>query len=334
MLQAQVYGTGGWEGMRMGGYRPKIFFATGLELGMWMTAVSLTVVWLWKSGSLTRLGTYPVGSLILPILVVTTVMCRSTGALLLMTSGLSTLWLCTRFNSKLFMWALLLVAPLYYAVRIPNYWTGEDFANLVRTYLGEERAHSFEYRLENENLLAGKAMERPVWGWGGWGRNRVFDASGRDVSFTDGMWVINLGVHGLVGLVAWTAVLLLPSYLFLIRYPVRSWATPEVAPLAILATLLGIYIIDCLMNAFPNLVYGVTTGGLIAAMPSSGRYTRGAEDLQRGDRLTPRGRLRSGDDGAGSSPLGPTESRTPRASLRRGHPRNAWPDVTCNWRER
>ena len=228
MLQVQVYGNGSWEGMRMGGYRPKIFFSTGLELGMWMSAVSLTVVWLWKSGSLTRLGTYPVGSLILPILVVITVLCRSTGALLLMTSGLSTLWLSTRSNSKLFMWALLLVAPLYYAVRIPNYWTSADFANLVRTYLGEERAHSFEFRLENENLLAGKAMERPAWGWGGWGRNRVFDASGRDVSFTDGMWIINLGVHGLVGLVAWTAVLLLPSYLFLIRYPVRSWATPEV----------------------------------------------------------------------------------------------------------
>ena len=83
---------------------------------------------------------YPVGSLSMPILVVTTVMCRSTGALLLMASGLSTLWLCTRFDSKLFMWALLLVAPLYYAVRIPNYWTGADFANLVRTYLGEERS--------------------------------------------------------------------------------------------------------------------------------------------------------------------------------------------------
>ena len=44
-----------------------------------MTAVSLTVVWLWKSGSLTRLGAYPVGSLILPILVAITVLCRSTG---------------------------------------------------------------------------------------------------------------------------------------------------------------------------------------------------------------------------------------------------------------
>ena len=104
--------------------------------------------------------------------------------------------------------------------------------------------------------------------------------------------------------------------------------------LAILATLLGIYIIDCLMNAFPNLVYGVTTGGLIAAMPSGGRYARGAEDLQRGDRLTPRGRLRSGDDGAGKLAARPDGVADTPDGLRRGHPRNAWPDVTCNWRER
>ena len=142
------------------------------------------------------------------------------------------------------------------------------------------------------------------------------------------------GVFGFVGLVAWTALLLLPSYLFLIRYPVRSWATPEVAPLAILSTLLGIYIIDCLMNAFPNLVYGVATGGLIAAMPSSGRYTRGAEDLRRSDRLTPRGRLRSGDDGPGQLaawPDGvadtPDEPPSPTSQER-------WPDDTSNWRER
>ena len=268
VLQAQVYGTGGWEGTRMGGYRPRVFFSTGLELGMWMTAVSLTAIWLWKSGSLMRLGSYSMGGLILPILLVTTVMCRSTGALLLMISGFCVLWLCTRFNSKFLMWALLLVTPLYYAVRIPNYWTGEEFADLIRTYLSEERAHRFNIGWRMRIC----SPRRPWNGPSGVGEvgdgNRVYDESGRDVSITDGMWVIHLGVHGLVGLISWTTVLLLPSYLFLFRYPVRSWATPEVAPLAVLATLLGIYIIDCLMNGFVNLIYGVTTGGLVAAMPS------------------------------------------------------------------
>ena len=115
---------------------------------MWMSAVSLTVVWLWKSGSLTRLGTYPVGSLILPILVVITVLCRSTGALLLMISGLSTLWLCTRLNSKLFMWALLLVAPsimrsesrITGPARISRTWSGRTWARnalIIRVSPGE-----------------------------------------------------------------------------------------------------------------------------------------------------------------------------------------------------
>lgn len=294
MLQVKIYGTGGWEGMRMGGYRPKVFFATGLELGMWMTAVSLTTVWLWKSRSLTRIGAYPVGSMIMPLLVGTTIMCRSTGALLLMLSGLSTLWLCTRFNAKFFMWALLLVAPVYYTVRIPNYWTGKEFTDLIGPVLGEERVASFEYRLRNENLLARKAMERPTWGWGGWGRNRVYDASGRDISITDGMWIIQLGVFGFVGLISWTAVLLLPSFLFVIRYPVRSWATPEVGPLAALATLLGIYIIDCLMNAFGNLVYGVTAGGLIAAIPSAMHRISTSSSLLTSERTALQGHPQSG----------------------------------------
>jgi tetratricopeptide (TPR) repeat protein len=267
ILQTQIYGISGYEGMRMGGYRPKVFFSVGLELGMWMTAVSLTVVWLWKGGALKRIGAYSVGGAVLPILLITTILCRSTGALLLMIMGLSVLWASTRFNTKLLMWAFLFTGPIYYAARIPNYWDGKDFGSLVRTYFSEERAQSFEFRLENENLLAAKAMLQPTWGWAGWGRNRAVDEHGT-AAVTDGMWVVYLGTYGFVGLASWTLLIVLPSWLFTIRYPVRSWATPAVAPLAAVATLLGLYMIDCLMNSFHNLVYVVASGSLICAMPS------------------------------------------------------------------
>jgi hypothetical protein len=46
LLLPQVYGIDRYEGIRMGGYRPRIFFSTGLELGMWMAVASLTAVWL------------------------------------------------------------------------------------------------------------------------------------------------------------------------------------------------------------------------------------------------------------------------------------------------
>src|SRR5262249_20710829 len=52
-LMSDVYGIEGWSGLRLGGYRPRVFFATGLECGMWMTAASLTAWWLWYRGILT-----------------------------------------------------------------------------------------------------------------------------------------------------------------------------------------------------------------------------------------------------------------------------------------
>jgi len=99
---------------RYGAYRPFVFLTTGLELGMWMTAVSLTAVWIWRCGALKQIGALSFGSLVLPALLVVTVLCRSGGALILLLGGLFVLWSCTRFNSKLPFYALLLIAPAYY----------------------------------------------------------------------------------------------------------------------------------------------------------------------------------------------------------------------------
>lgn len=74
------------------------------------------------------------------------------------------------------------------------------------------RARSLEYRIENEDLLLAKASERPLFGWGLWNRNRVFDENGRDLAVTDGAWVIEMGVGGWVryiavfGLLCWPII--------------------------------------------------------------------------------------------------------------------------------
>ena len=86
-----IYGNlGGWQGTRLGGYRPHVFFKTGLELGLWMTAASLAGWWLWRCGALKRIGQIPFGSVLLPILMGTTILCRSTGALALLLIGMVT----------------------------------------------------------------------------------------------------------------------------------------------------------------------------------------------------------------------------------------------------
>ena len=237
---------------------------------MWMTATSLTAVWLWKSGTLKRIGPFPFGNLLLPILLGTTVMCRSTGAILLLAGGLFILWFCSRVNSKVLFCAFVLCVPTYYAVRIPNLWSGQQLIDLVGILYSRDRMESLAYRLNAENLLAERAMERPVWGWGGWGGNRVLDKQGRNKVATDGLWILMLGNYGLAGLSSWTVFMLLPAWLFMRRFPVSQWATPAIGPLAAIATLDCLYMGDCLSNGFLNLVYLVDYK-VICNLPSAFR---------------------------------------------------------------
>jgi tetratricopeptide (TPR) repeat protein len=272
ILLPKIYGIGNYEGVRLGGWRPRVFFSTGLELGMWMTASSLTATWLWWSGSLKQLRSYQLLTWGLPLLLMTTLFCKASGALFLLIAGLTILLLSSRFRTGLLFFTLLLVPPLYYAVRIPNYWTGTALTEFISTYLNKERGASLAFRFQQENLLAQRAMIRPVFGWGGWGRSRIRDErTGRDIAPTDGMWIIWMGTTGCAGLLSWTTMLILPSWLFAFRYPARQWRDPTIAPQAVLATLLGIYLVDCLVNGFLNLSYVVACGGLAGAVQTAGK---------------------------------------------------------------
>ena len=81
-LMKDIYGISQLGAIRFGGCRPTVFFWTGLELGMWMTATSLVAWWLWYCGALKQIGSIPLGSVLLPTLLGTSFLCRSTGALI------------------------------------------------------------------------------------------------------------------------------------------------------------------------------------------------------------------------------------------------------------
>jgi hypothetical protein len=265
---ARIYGSTRWQGTRMGGYRPSVFFSTGLECGMWMTAVSLTAWWFWRCGVIKKVGSISFGKVLLPILLIVTFFCRSTGAAALLVGGTFLLWASTRFQTRMLLWALLLVGPFYVALRVPNIWSGEQLVNLAEMSVGQERARSLKVRFTSEDLLIARAIQQPLLGWGGWGRSLVYYPDESRQVPTDGLWIIILGTKGFVGLTLFYLAMELPLLLFLLRFPVRIWHNPQVAPATLAATFLGIYLIDCLLNGFINIIYVSLAGGLIGITPA------------------------------------------------------------------
>jgi hypothetical protein len=267
-LNQWVYGFGGRgidyaSELGKWGSRPCVFMGGHLTLGMFMTAASLCGFWLWLTGSVTRLRGHSVGTL-LAILVITTLFCKNMGALSVLLAGILCL-VCVRYRrSSLVVWMLIAASPAYMVFRGSGEWGGAAIAEIAGS-IHERRGESFQTRLDNEGRLVVKAMQRPILGWGGWGRSRVYSDEGQDITLSDGLWVIALGASGLVGLVAITASLLVPAIAFAWRYPARTWLHPAVAPGGALAVLMALYAIDCLFNAMLNPIYLLVGGGLVSA---------------------------------------------------------------------
>jgi hypothetical protein len=128
-----------------------------------------------------------------------------------------------------------------------------------------------KFRLDNEDMLAAKALRQPWFGWGSWGRNRVHDEWGKDLSVTDGLWIIEFGRHGFAGLLNWMMMMIMPLALLTCRYSARRLTSAEFGPALALAVLVTMYAIDCLVNAMINPVFMLAGGGVITFALASHR---------------------------------------------------------------
>lgn len=258
------------QSVRWGGYRPMAFLPHPLVVAMWTVTAALVAFWMWRCRALPSITGLVPSSIPLAwafgLLAMTAVTCRSMGALALGTLGAVALTLSRGFRSAVLLALLLFLPPIYIGVRASGTWTGEDFVAWLGETVSQERAESLSFRLKNENLLVDKALERPAFGWGGWGRSRVYDIWGNDISVTDGGWIIALGERGWFGLAAWVIAMLLPTARFLRDVPPRLWSHPQVAPLAAMAVVFALSTCNNLLNVDTDPVYLLGMGALVSVV--------------------------------------------------------------------
>ena len=267
-LHLQVYGFSPRKNTARGAFYPfqfKPFVFMGKTFFVAMTFAVATVFTTALSLGRTRraIWVFPL-FLLIPGFFVVTVMTKVWSAILLMVIGLSVLAWTRMTRTRIALICCVLVVPLYIGTRIMGEWSGNTVVEMIRP-ISEQKAKSFQVRLENEDQLAAKAMERPVFGWGAWGRGRIYsDYDGRNLSRTDGLWVILLNKNGFVGMLAWLVAMYLPLLLFLRTMPPGEWLTRENAIISAMAIVLSMHMIDMIPNAFRNPVFFIGAGGLVS----------------------------------------------------------------------
>ena len=242
--------------LRDGGWRPVVFLQHGLWLAVFFAMTSLAAIALWRHerarGQRTRwllAGLY-LGAVL--------VLCHSAGALGEFLFLLPAALLLPVRGQLLTASIISIVLLTYPVLRGADLIPVNQVVTWVQQNVGAQRAGSLEFRLKNEDILLAKARQKPLAGWGGWGRSRVYNAQGRDISITDGMWIIVIGISGWLGYAASFGLLTIPILLLTLR---RRGLSPSHAT-AGLAILLTANLIDMIPNATLTPVSWLIAGAL------------------------------------------------------------------------
>jgi hypothetical protein len=186
--------------IRQGGsFRPMAFMGHGLAASFFAMTSVVAASALWRMRI--RLLQFSAG-LVTPYLAGVLVLCKSGAALVY---GIVLVPLVCWATPGLQLRAALLLATLalsYPILRMAEIFPTETTVELAAG-LSEERANSLKFRFDQEERLLKRAAERPFFGWGRFGRNRVYQENwqgeGVDTSVTDGRWIITFGQFGLFG---------------------------------------------------------------------------------------------------------------------------------------
>lgn len=240
--------------IRAGGFRPVVFLHHGLWLAIFFCGGFLATLALWRGAAKANRSRWMIAAL---WMLMTLVLSKGVGSLAIgLLLGALIVFLPFRLQ---ILWAAALasIILIYPSMRGAGLVPIDSILSAAQSY-SEERAASLEYRLRNEDMLLTKAQERPLFGWGSWGRNRVYDEQGEDISVTDGFWIVAIGVRGWVGYLSQVGLLTIP--LIMLAF---GWRTLGITlPTCGIALALTANLIDMIPNATLTPVTWLLAGAL------------------------------------------------------------------------
>ena len=248
------------QSIRYGGFRPFVFMPHGLWVAFFAFMCFAAAAVRYRVADPSQRGKALIALIYLCVILI---FCRSMGpwiyALIL---GGGILIMPRRLQMMVAV-SMVAVALFYPMLRSAQIIPIESLISNSHS-LDQERGQSLAFRIMNEELLLKHALERPWFGWGGFGRNLLYDAySGQMNVISDGGWIISLGMYGWFGYLAEFGLLALP--IFSLWAVGRRVGMRQLTPAACTVTLiLAANIFDLLPNdtqiPFTWLLVGATLG--------------------------------------------------------------------------
>lgn len=245
--------------IRYGGYRPIVFLQHPLWVAVMVMTAFLAAIAIARNNRTRR------NILIAVYLGVIVVLCKSAGALLQAMMAAPLVLLARPRQMVLGAAVVASIAFAYPTLRTTSWMPLQGIVNLAMS-ISPERGRSLEFRMMNEEQLVERAMERPVFGWGNWGRSLFYDPyDGRLSSVPDGQWVIWVGSRGAFGYLGYFLLLLTPIFALLRAMPrgSKSAHNPELVMLGALSLMLAMNLLDLIPNATLTPLTWLTAGALL-----------------------------------------------------------------------
>lgn len=195
------------QAIRYGSFRPFVFMPHGLWVAFFaMTTFVAATVILKVGPAMAR----PKQLALALYLLVVLLFCRSTGPLIYAILLVPLILLVSRRWQVMFAAAMVAVVIAYPLLRGLHLVPVDDILAFASS-LNEERGRSLAFRLNSEELLLVRAEERPLFGWGNYGRGMLHDPmTGQINVIADGGWIIVLGMFGWFGYIGMFGLLALP----------------------------------------------------------------------------------------------------------------------------